>query len=118
LKMTLNAFAKQIIERFPLGFVATVTEDGMPSLSPKGTFFVLDDETIAFGEIRSPNTMKNLAHQAKAEVNFIDIWLRKERAFGSLDRWKLKNEALTPLKHYSHAGRKLSPHSPTASMRL
>jgi len=84
--MTLNAFAKQIIERFPLGFVATVTKDGMPSLSPKGTFFVLDDETIAFGEIRSPNTMKNLAHQAKAEVNFIDIWLRKGvRIFGSVE---------------------------------
>ena len=82
----LNQFAKQLIERFPLGFVATVTEDGMPSLSPKGTFFILDDETIAFAEIRSPGTMKNLSHLAKAEVNFIDIWLRKGvRVFGSVE---------------------------------
>ena len=82
----LNDFAKQIIERFPLGYVATVTEDGMPSLSPKGTFFVLDDETIAFGEIRSPGTMKNLKHLAKAEVNFADIWLRKAvRVFGTVE---------------------------------
>lgn len=80
----LNDFTKQLIERFPLGFVATVTEEGMPSLSPKGTFFVLDDETIAFAEIRSPNTMANIAHLAKTEVNFIDIWLRKGvRIFGS-----------------------------------
>ena len=43
----LNDFAKKLIERFPLGYVATVTKGGMPSLSPKGTFFVLDDETIA-----------------------------------------------------------------------
>ncbi len=84
--MPLNDFAKQIIERFPLGFVATVTNEGMPSLSPKGTFFVLDDETIAFGEIRSPGTMKNLEHQAKAEVNFADIWLRKGvRIFGDVE---------------------------------
>ena len=84
--MPLNDFAKTLIERFPLGFVATVTKDGMPSLSPKGTFFVLDDETIAFAEIRSPNTMANLAHQTKAEVNFADIWLRKAvRVFGTTE---------------------------------
>ncbi len=75
--MILPASARQIIEQFPLGFVATVTEDGAPSLSPKGTFLILDEETIAFAEIRSPQTMANLAHRAQAEVNFIDIWKRK-----------------------------------------
>lgn len=84
--MSLNAFVKALIEQFPLGFVATVTQDGMPSVSPKGTFFVLDNETIAFAEIRSPNTMANLAHMAKAEVNFIDIWKRKGvRVFGAVE---------------------------------
>ncbi|MEO0329281.1 MAG: pyridoxamine 5'-phosphate oxidase family protein [Pseudomonadota bacterium] len=82
--MKLNDFAKTLINQFPLGFVATVTEDGMPSLSPKGTFFVLDDEEIAFAEIRSPNTIANLSYQPKTEVNFIDIWKRKGvRIFGS-----------------------------------
>ena len=75
--MPLNDFAKDLIRKFPLGYVATVTEDGLPSLSPKGTFLVLDDQTIAFAEIRSPNTMKNLARQPEVEVNFMDIWLRK-----------------------------------------
>ena len=75
--MTLDDFAKTVIARFPLGFVATVTSDGRPHLSPKGTFLVLDDTTIAFAEIRSPDTMANLAHQAIAEVNFVDQWLRK-----------------------------------------
>ncbi|MEL7253347.1 MAG: pyridoxamine 5'-phosphate oxidase family protein [Pseudomonadota bacterium] len=75
--MALNDFAKTLIARFPLGFVATVTADGRPHLSPKGTFLVLDDSTIAFGEIRSPDTMANLAHQPIAEVNFVDQWLRK-----------------------------------------
>lgn len=80
----LNDFAKGIIERFPLGYVATVTRDGLPSLSPKGTFFVLDDETIAFAEIRSPKTLENLKHQSKVEVNFVDVFLRKGiRVFGN-----------------------------------
>lgn len=75
--MKIPAAARQIIGQFPLGFVATVTEDGAPSLSPKGTFLILDDETIAFAEIRSPQTLANLMHRAEAEVNFIDIWKRK-----------------------------------------
>lgn len=75
--MPLNDFAKELIATFPLGFVATVTEDGRPAVSPKGTFLVLDDTTIAFGEIRSPGTLANLAHLSEAEVNFIDQWKRK-----------------------------------------
>ena len=75
--MKLNDFAKDLISTFPLGFVATVTPDGRPAVSPKGTFLVLDDQTIAFGEIRSPGTLANLAFLAEAEVNFIDQWKRK-----------------------------------------
>ncbi|MEL7027546.1 MAG: pyridoxamine 5'-phosphate oxidase family protein [Pseudomonadota bacterium] len=75
--MALDDFAKTLIARFPLGFVATVASDGRPHLSPKGTFLVLDDTTIAFAEIRSPDTIANLAHQPVAEVNFVDQWLRK-----------------------------------------
>jgi uncharacterized protein len=73
----LNAFSRGVIETFRLGFVATVTSDGRPSLSPKGTFVVLDEETIAFGEIRSPQTIANLGHCAEVEVNFVDQWKRK-----------------------------------------
>lgn len=81
--MKLPVSSRKLIELFPLGFVASVTEAGEPHLSPKGTFLILDDETIAFAEIRSPGTMANLAHQAKVEVNFIDIWARKGvRIFG------------------------------------
>jgi hypothetical protein len=75
--MKLNAFSRRVIETFRLGFVATVTSDGRPNVSPKGTFVVLDDETIAFGEIRSPQTMANLEANREVEVNFVDQWLRK-----------------------------------------
>ncbi|MDA3859379.1 MAG: pyridoxamine 5'-phosphate oxidase family protein [Roseovarius sp.] len=51
--MILNDAAKEMIARFPLGVVGTVTPDGRPVVSPKGTFLLLDDATIGFGEIRS-----------------------------------------------------------------
>lgn len=75
--MPLPRSAKDLIAKFPLGFVATVTSDGAPAVSPKGTFLVPDDDTIAFGEIRSPGTLANLAHRREAEVNFVDQWTRK-----------------------------------------
>lgn len=74
--MKLPAKAITQIETWRLGFVATVNADGRPNLSPKGTFIVVDDETIAFGEMRSPNTVANIAHQAEVEVNFVDMLSR------------------------------------------
>lgn len=75
--MKLPAFGIDLITMFPLGFVATVTAGGRPNVSPKGTFLVLDDRTLAFGEIRSPQTVTNLTNQPELEVNFVDQWTRK-----------------------------------------
>ena len=71
------ASVQELIAQFSLGFVATVTPGGRPSVSPKGTFLVLDDQTIGFGEIRSPQTVSNLTHNPDVEVNFIDVFKRK-----------------------------------------
>ena len=75
--MTIPASAQEVIARFPLGFVGTVNTDGTPAVSPKGTFLVLDDRTIGFGNIRSPGTLANLATNPTCEVNFVDPFLRK-----------------------------------------
>ena len=100
--MKLPAAATRIIEQFPLGFVATIDAEGRPCVSPKGTFLALDSDTIAFGEIRSPQTLANLRANPETEVNFVDPFLRKgvrvrgrarlveqgSEAFGELiDRW-------------------------------
>jgi uncharacterized protein len=68
---------KQLIADHPLGFVATVSSDGAPNLSPKGTFFIIDDTTIGFGDIRSPGTISNLSTNDRIAVNFIDPFTRK-----------------------------------------
>ncbi|HUF57496.1 MAG TPA: pyridoxamine 5'-phosphate oxidase family protein [Thermohalobaculum sp.] len=69
--------AQRIIRDFPLGIVATVTPEGRPAASPKGTFLVLDARTLGYGDIRSPGTRANLGHLPEAEVVFVDPFLRK-----------------------------------------
>ncbi len=68
---------KRIVKEQLLGFVATAAADGTPNVSPKGTFFVVDDATIAFAEIRSPATLHNLQANPRIEVNFVDPFVRK-----------------------------------------
>ena len=45
------------------------------------TFVVLDARTIAFAELRSPNTVRNIARNAAVEVNFVDPFVRKGYRF-------------------------------------
>lgn len=73
----LTAEMIQVAEKQRLGFVATVSESGEPNVSPKGTFVVVDAHTLAFGEIRSPQTLKNLRTRSTVEVNFVDPLSRK-----------------------------------------
>jgi uncharacterized protein len=77
----LTADMRRIVEEQRLGFVATVAPDGTPNVSPKGTFIVVDDATIAFGEIRSPATLRNLRANPHVEVNFVDPFVRKGYRF-------------------------------------
>ncbi len=51
---------KSLIEQQKLGYVATVSPDNTPNLSPKGTISVWDDEHLVFADIKSPKTMANL----------------------------------------------------------
>lgn len=67
----------RVIREQRLGFVATVGADGTPNLSPKGTFAVVDSATVAFAEIRSPGTVRNLAANPAVEINFVDPFARR-----------------------------------------
>ena len=74
----------QVVREQRLGFVATVNANGTPNLSPKGTFAVVDAATVAFAEIRSPGTLRNLATNPAVEVNFVDAFTRRGcRLFGT-----------------------------------
>ena len=59
-----------------LGYVATVSSDGSPNLSPKGTITILDDSRLVFANIRSPQTVENLTKNPSIEINVIDPFSR------------------------------------------
>jgi len=88
----LSADAKQMILDWPLGFVASADADGSPNLSPKGTFLTIDDRTIAFAEMRSPQTARNIEGRADVAVNFIDILTRRGLAISGTARMAKKGD--------------------------
>ena len=59
-----------------LGYVATISSDGSPNLSPKGTIAILDDSRLVFANIRSPQTVENLTKNPSIEINVIDPFSR------------------------------------------
>jgi len=67
----------RLISSFSAGAVATVNADGSPSVSPKATFVILDAQTLAFGHIRSPGTIRNLHRNPAIEICFTDVVTRK-----------------------------------------
>ena len=91
---------KRLIESYPAGAVATVNDAGLPAVSPKATFVVVDDECIAFGNIRSPGTVANIRSRPEVEVNFIDVLTRRAVRVGG--RAEI-------LDKESDAGRRLVP---------
>ena len=77
----LTADMKDMVARLKLSYVATVTPEGKPNLSPKGSLKVLDDEHLAFADIMSPQTMRNLKANPAIEVNLVDPFLRRGYRF-------------------------------------
>jgi predicted pyridoxine 5'-phosphate oxidase superfamily flavin-nucleotide-binding protein len=70
--MILTEDMKRVVREQRLAFVATVSEDGTPNLSPKGTIAVWDDEHLAFADLRSPGTVANVRERPVVEINVVD----------------------------------------------
>ena len=71
----------KLLSEQKLGFVATVSPNGTPNLSPKGTIISLDKNTLAFADIRSPQTIRNLQANPSVEINVVDPFARKGYRF-------------------------------------
>lgn len=74
--MMLTADMQRVVTEQQLGFVATVTPEGRPNLSPKGTTAVWDDRHLWFADIASPGTVANLASNRWVEINVVDPIIR------------------------------------------
>ena len=67
---------KNLLSKQKLGFVATVSPDSTPNLSPKGTIIVWNNDLI-FADIKSPNTIANLKKNPSIEINVVDPLIRR-----------------------------------------
>ena len=72
---------RAIVQSAHLCFAATVTPEGRPNLSPKGTIRVFDDSSLCFIDIASPGTRRNLAANPWMEVNVVDALSRRGYRF-------------------------------------
>ena len=73
---------QRVVRTQRLGYVASVCPDGTPNLSPKGTTIVWDDEHLAFLDLHSPQTVRNIeAGNAVVEINVVDPIRRKGYRF-------------------------------------
>src|SRR3954447_14629679 len=79
--MQLTAGMQRVVLEQSLGFVATVTPEGRPNVSPKGTTTVLDDGHLMFADVASPGTVENIRSNPEVEVNVVDPIVRKGYRF-------------------------------------
>lgn len=64
---------KDLIETQKVCFVATADRQGRPNVSPKGSIYVVDDETLAFADLYSQKTRENLKSNPNIAVAVADL---------------------------------------------
>jgi len=72
---------KNFVNFQKLGYVATISTDNTPNLSPKGTIMVFDESYLALADIHSPQTVENLRHNPSTEINVVDPFRRRGYRF-------------------------------------
>ena len=96
---------KNFVNFQKLGYVATISKDGTPNLSPKGTIAVIDESTLVFADIRSPQTMQNLKENSSIEVNVVDPFQRSGYRFKGDGKIIIEGSEFDKiLDYYANAG--------------
>ncbi len=75
--MKITKEVKASIDNSILCWLATVSRDAMPNVSPKQIFNIYQEEFIIVANIASPQTVKNIKQNSKVCISFIDILVQK-----------------------------------------
>lgn len=73
----LNEDIKKYIDQSVLCWLATVSKEGIPNVSPKEIFTWLDEEHLIIANIASPKSVKNIKANPNVCISFIDILVQK-----------------------------------------
>jgi predicted pyridoxine 5'-phosphate oxidase superfamily flavin-nucleotide-binding protein len=95
-----------VVTEIQLCYAATVTPDGKPNLSPKGSITVLSDDELGFAVLASPGAVENLRHNSFIELNVVDPFVR--RGF----RFKGRAEIVTDPDAHASVAKTLGPDYP------
>ncbi|MCB8820249.1 pyridoxamine 5'-phosphate oxidase family protein [Microvirga rosea] len=60
-----------------LCWLATVSPEGVPNVSPKEIFALFDDESLVVADIMSPTTVRNIRANPKVCLSFVDVFRQK-----------------------------------------
>ena len=74
---TITDVVRREAERAVLCWLATVSADGTPNVSPKEMWCIHDDSTVVIAEIASPRSRRNLRQHSAACVSFVDVFRQK-----------------------------------------
>ena len=72
---------KNFVNFQKLGYVATISADNTPNLSPKGTIMIFDESYLTFANIHSPQTVENLKRNSSIAINVVDPFSRRGYRF-------------------------------------
>jgi predicted pyridoxine 5'-phosphate oxidase superfamily flavin-nucleotide-binding protein len=68
---------KSVAQRSVLCWLATADKNGLPNVSPKEVFALVDDEHMVIANIASPQSAKNIQVNENVCVSFIDVFVQK-----------------------------------------
>lgn len=68
---------KKYIDSSILCWLATVSKENIPNVSPKEIFTYFEDNYIIVANIASPQTVKNIKENTNICISFIDILVQK-----------------------------------------
>ena len=75
--MELTKDIKDYIDKSVLCWLATVSSEGQPNVSPKEIFTYYGINNIIIANIASPQTVQNINENNKVCISFIDIFVQK-----------------------------------------
>ena len=75
--MMLNTEIKESINKSVLCWLATVSTENVPNVSPKEIFNYYETDRIIVANIASPQTIRNIKQNENVCISFIDILVQK-----------------------------------------
>lgn len=95
----INEEVRESIKRSVLCWLATVSSDNEPNVSPKELFMEYGNDSIIIANIASPQSEKNIIENDKVCVSFIDIFVQKGfQIKGSASIYRSSHEAYNDMK--------------------